>query len=172
MTTLAIYGFIAIAICFAIVVAPIAIKRAFSNKALPQGGWVDRTLEGIGLGALASAAVAIPGVWIFSNYDPAYFQFFYSPWVEGLFGALLVIWILGRSLGWRRFLKFLPYAILGIIAVCLIVAHPLLGAVWCFVIGAGWFARKYLPEPCQRTEQSSSRANRWSPSREAQESAL
>lgn len=147
MTTLAIYGYIAIAICLAIVATPIAIKRALSNKAPPQGNRFDRTLEGIGLGGLACAVVAIAGIWIYNNYNPADFQFFHGPRAEydlwvGL--PLLVLLILGQSLGWRRFLKFLFYAILGIIAVCLIIAHPLLGAVWCFVIGAGWFAYKYL----------------------------
>jgi hypothetical protein len=98
-------------------------------------------------GVLACAAVAIAGIWIYTNYNPADFQFFHSPRAEydlwvGL--PLLAVLILGQSLGWPRFLKFLLYAILGIIAVCLIITHPLLGAAWCFVIGAGWFAYKFL----------------------------
>jgi hypothetical protein len=53
--------------------------------------------------------------------------------------TLLILSHIPRIVYWWFFL-----AVAAIVTIALIAAHPLLGAVWCFVIGAGWFAYKYL----------------------------
>ena len=49
-------------------------------------------------------------------------------------------------------------AVAAIVTIALIVAHPLLGAVWCFVIGAGWLGYKHLQLARERNQL---RRERW-----------